>query len=456
MSAPSPQPALPRDSEWRRVVYASGNLGKNIFWGTTEITLMFMLTDLLGVAPAVAGAIVLVSLLVDISLDMLVGVFSQKVRGRLGRYGPFILLGAPLTAVLFVLLYALPLWGVRNVALIALLVVLARGAYALVDVPHNVLLVQVSRDSRTRSRISGYRLAFSASASLLLALSIGRMSSHEGAALSPQGLFQYAVIAASIACTALLASWWVVRQRDAASSLAAPPAPLRFAPMQTLRAVFAQRSLLVALLAGTLATLLLPLFSKSLLYVGRYLFEDSQLAAQAYLALVIGQFAGVPVWVWLSIRWEKAASLQCAHAVCALACVLALAAGMQHKPAYIAASALVGFGSAGVYALIWAMLADCVDNAQRSNASGNRSEGTVFALAVVLQKIAIAVASLLFGLGLQHADYTPDQLQSPTVQHTITAINLWLPLLGAIGCIVLLFGYRITHRRHALLVKNGA
>ena len=67
MLKPGPTPAEPtRLGGLRYGVYASGNFGKNLLWGALEVALLFILTDLLGLSPALAGGMVLASLLLGL------------------------------------------------------------------------------------------------------------------------------------------------------------------------------------------------------------------------------------------------------------------------------------------------------------------------------------------------------------------------------------------------------
>lgn len=433
----------------RRLIYAAGNYGKNILWGTAEITLLFMLTDMLGIRPAMAGLILLASLAVDAALDPMMGRIADRLRTPLGRYGPMILVGAPLSAFSFSALYALPLLGVSNIWIVAGLVMAFRVSYSLIDLPHNALMTQVTGDSRARARLSGYRFGFSSLASLTLALSLAPMVEDETRKLSASGLATFAVTVSLISMVVMIASWWVVRRRDAAS--AGQPAeslPTRVA----LAALFSSPPYRIALIAGCLATLTLPLFSKSLIYMAIHILGDPQAASRLLTMMVIGQFVGLPLWIALPSRWEKATSLQLAHTMTVLG-LISLAICLYALPvAAPGASILVGIGASGVYTIIWGMVADCVEDVAAR--SGKRPEGLLFALAIFGQKAAMAIGVGIYGFSLQFAGYDPAVQGSAASTLVILGFAFVSPLLGSLIAVWLLSHYDLTHTRHVRLTGS--
>jgi GPH family glycoside/pentoside/hexuronide:cation symporter len=93
--------------DWARsTLNASGNFGKNSLWNTTEVLLLFLLTDILGMAPAVAGFVIFFSLLIAAILDPIVGLLAERIRTPLGQFGPLLVVGAPLAALSFIGLMA--------------------------------------------------------------------------------------------------------------------------------------------------------------------------------------------------------------------------------------------------------------------------------------------------------------------------------------------------------------
>lgn len=80
--------------------------------GAVGLLHMRFMTDLLGIAMAAAGFLVVLSKIYDAILDPLMGAFSDRTRTRWGRYRPYLAGGGLLAALSLVMLFNVPRgWG---------------------------------------------------------------------------------------------------------------------------------------------------------------------------------------------------------------------------------------------------------------------------------------------------------------------------------------------------------
>jgi glycoside/pentoside/hexuronide:cation symporter, GPH family len=419
---------------WRLGVYASGNFGKNILWGTGEVTLLFMLTDMLGMDPALAGGLLLASLVFDAMLDPVVGYTADRFQSPLGKYGALILAGAPLASLSFVALYSLPLLERPSIALAFLLICAFRFGYSLIDTPHNALISRVRPDGPGRARLAGYRFFFSSLAALVLAFAIAPMvNSETRTLLSPSGLFTFAAVVAGLSAFIMVASWAAVRRVDTNNS---PTSPTRGVSVgQAVAAAASSPMMVTTLIVGTLAAFALPLFNKSVLYIASAVLERPDWTSPVLISLVAGQFAALGPWIAMSSRYGKMGSLAGAHLVAAIGAGLCLTFGLQGLAGLLVGAFVFGAGACGVYTIIWGLVADGVDDvAARSEVM---PEGRLFAFAIFLQKAAIGLAVGLFGLALSWANYEPGTHQA-VANGVILGFGLVIPAVAAICCAFLL------------------
>ena len=430
--------------EARLAAYSGGNFAKNLLWATADVTLLYVLTDLVGLSPAWAGFIFLAGILSDAVFDLLIAAAADGTRGRWGQYGPYILLGAPVCAAAFVMVYGLPRFGVDDPAVILLCVLVFRIAYAAVDLPHTAMVGKVTADSRARGRVSGYRFFFSSAASLLLALALPRVLTPT--ADRDDDLLALALAAAAISTATLWLAWFAVRKRDQPT------------PRTEARPVWAQlRTAIAAPSLGPLAViafvtgLTLPLFSKGLVYFTAYVLNAPDAASHALLALILGQFAGVGLWTWLSNASEKSATLAAAHGVAFLG-FLAMGVLPIGPAGLIACAVVVGIGLSGVYMLIWGMAPDIVDHGELRH--GTRAEATLVALLIFLMKGGIGLGAAMMGLALQAGRYTPGEPQDAGTRALITVFTIAIPAGGALICGAIARRHPITHARHRAIARR--
>lgn len=91
-----------------RVGYAAGDLGVSIAYFAFGFFFLFYLTDLVGLAPSVAGTVVLIGKLWDGVNDPLIGMLCDRTRSQHGRKRVYLLYGAVPFGVSFVVLWMIP------------------------------------------------------------------------------------------------------------------------------------------------------------------------------------------------------------------------------------------------------------------------------------------------------------------------------------------------------------
>lgn len=417
-----------------RVVYASGNFAKNLIWGTTEVTLLFVMTEMLHIRADIAGGILLVSLAVDAVLDPVVGILSDKLRSPIGRYGPFILVGAPLAGFSFALLYSLPRLGVGSLCVATSLIFAFRISYSLIDMPHNALLAAVTQDPAEQARLTTYRFFFSSAASLVVALALApMMKGAPGPGFSASGLAIYGLMAGTLSALVMIAAWRAVAARDIGfSALRETAVPARMLIRLTWRSKAFRRALGV----GAVASLTMPLYPKTVLYLAGPVLGQPAIAPWLLGLLVVGQFCGLPLWMAISSRWTHPASLAAAHAVCITGLAVALAGALTDHALLLAGSFIIGIGACGIYSLIWSLIADSASAIRRR--SGADANGVVFASAILSQKVAIGIGIAGLSLALQFTGYRSGQMMTGITAAAILCCAFIVPMIGSSLAVLML------------------
>jgi Na+/melibiose symporter-like transporter len=161
-SAPETRPSA-RLSTLVKVGYGVGNVGYSLPYQLTASFFMLYATEILKIAPAVAGGIGALSIVWDAVTDPAAGALSDNTEGgKLGRRHPYLLGGGLAIAVLSYFLWTIaPAAGptVRFVSVVIFLLLL-KTALAVFFVPYLALGGELSRDYDERSSIQGVRAVF--------------------------------------------------------------------------------------------------------------------------------------------------------------------------------------------------------------------------------------------------------------------------------------------------------
>lgn len=423
--------------------YSTGNFGKNLLLSSVDVTLVFMLTDLLGVAPTSVSMLMLLLLAGDLVFDLGAGWLASWSQSIGVGYRRLIVFGAVPCGAAFALLYSLPALGEQRFGVLAATLLIFRAAYAIIDVPHNSLLVRVAADSRARGRTSGYRLLFSSLASLGVAAFLAPSVQDAAAGAGPGMLATLGLSGGVLFCLALgLAA---CSSRDSAGQGTRPPGASRVTllpkPDRLLAAIA-----VVAFVTG-FAT---PMFSRMVLYLSTYVLGQPAFASRILMAIILGQFLGALLWIRLVRFREKTTLLAVSHAVAASGVLLFVLMGARPE-LMLGVSVLIGVGFAGVFMLPWGILADVVDFAELRH--GERRETATFALVLVILKAGAAASAGVIGWTLGQLGYTPGAHQTGAVLMGMKALACSVPFIGGLVAILVLSRLSVGHLAHARVLR---
>lgn len=424
--------------------YASGNFGKAILLGSVDVTLLFLLTDIIGIAPGRVSQLMVLVLAGDLVFDLVAGLIADKAERHGIGYSRLIAVFALPCALAFCGIYSLPFFRITELAVVAAHILLLRCAFAIIDVPHNSLLARVTTDSHTRGRASGYRTIFSSAASVSVACVITPLMHTAAGTAAPVRMAWLGALGGLLFCGALLLAAWSSKPAHFPEQPRPGPSspPTLFPAPDRLFAAMAA----IALITG-FAT---PMFTKTLLYLCTYVLKSPEFAGQVLLVLALSQMLGAVFWIILVRRRDKSTLLAMSHGVAAVGIILFAASG-ENQTALFACTVLIGIGFAGVFMLPWGILADIIDFSEFRHRE--RRETVSFAVILVLLKGGGAAALATIGWTLGTLGYVPGVVQPHSVLLGMKALAFGIPAVGSAIAILILRRLDIGHELHARVRK---
>ncbi len=437
-----------------RLGFGVGDLSFNLVWQGTALFLMYFYTDVLGIAPAVAGAIYLTAMVWDALTDPLIATLADRTQTRMGKYRPWLLFGAAPFAVSYPLAFSAPPdWLPIGIVVWALITHIAlRTAYTVVSMPFNSLQARLTDDAQERSVLAGFRMIGAATGGLTVVFLTPVLVGTYGETREAEAYFVAACIAGALAFLTLIYCFFSMQEPDDEPS--AEPVSL-WEDLKSIGPTFLSNPPLIRVFAIIIiASICIGMFNKNMLYHFKYHLQAPELAVFGLVLPAVLLIFAVPFWVWLAGKTSKRTTLT-AGVLVALAGYLAFFLNpTTNVPLTLAAIGLTGIGGAALAVMFWAMLPDTVEYGEAM--SGTRAEAKTFGFATFAQKAAVGINAVLLGVLLGVVGFQPNAEQNEATLLGMKAIMALIPAIGATAILLILRGYDLDRARHADLVAQIA
>lgn len=142
-----------------KIAYGMGDVGCNFSWMFVGNFLMIFYTDVFGIGMSAVAGLMLFSRFWDAVNDPVIGGLSDKTDTRWGRYRPWLLIAAPLTAlVLMLTFWAHPNWSsTAKIIYMAVTYCILVLGYTCVNIPYGTLCGAMTQNIEERAKINTFR-----------------------------------------------------------------------------------------------------------------------------------------------------------------------------------------------------------------------------------------------------------------------------------------------------------
>jgi sugar (glycoside-pentoside-hexuronide) transporter len=429
-------------------MYGFGDVLIAIRMSSFQFYLLPFYTDVVQLAPWLAGLGKMLGMAWDGVNDPVAGYLSDRTRTRLGRRRPFMLAAALPLGLAFGALWSSPsrLGAGFGFLYLVLAFVVMDTAFTLYATPYLALGAELSADYDERTQLAASR-AFFHVGGLFLGVAVpgavlARFADNPATGFRMMGF----ALGAGMTVVALVTGLVLRERRPPEES--APPASWRtFADgfMATFRND-AFRVLIVAfafiLLGGGLYQTLLP-------YAFKYWLVRPDLVARVPVIFMIASVASLPLWTQLARRLgkDRAMRLCILWAAVALGLTpLVLDAGMGQARMLVFIG-LAGLGNGGWMVLPVALTADVIDCDELE--THRRREGAYFGVWTLVMKWAGAIAAGVVGVALELLGYVPNENQSASTILGIKVLYGPVPAALMLAAFVVFLRFPLTRERHA-------
>jgi GPH family glycoside/pentoside/hexuronide:cation symporter len=432
-----------------KLLYGVADLGIAMLTASVQFFLLYFLTDVVLVDPAMAGTALLVGKLTwDAVNDPLLGWLSDRTRSRWGRRRPYMLFGAVPLGLTTWLLYSMPsgMTGAKAFLIVLFSYLLFDTMHTAVSTAYSALSPELTYDYDERTSLTTVRMVFSvigyilgAAATTPIAGVMKGLLGSEKAGYSAMG-----AVLGLIALTVVLITALSVKEPKRPEAR-----PSTIPPLRSVLLTFKNRPFMQLMAAQFLSSFSFTLLTSLLPYFVIYQMDMEPQLSFLMLTLLVAIGLFLYPWKAVSGRINKGPCYALGLLIAALAVIGSFFLPFGPSIALYVIAFLAGLGFSAQWVFPWSMLPDVIESDQAM--TGERREGIYYGMWAFLTKFTGALGIAVSGWALKLFGYVPNVAQT---EHARLGIRLFFGVVPSVVLILslpLLFWYPITRASHARL-----
>lgn len=428
-----------------KIGYGSGDAAVNVVISSMFLIITFFYTDIFGLKPKDMAILFLLVRLIDAVTDPLMGLLTDKITTKWGRYRPYFLFLAVPFGISVFLTFTTPDFDYAGKMIYAYITyIFVTIMFTSVTIPYISLIGVLTSDPQERLSANGYRLFFAKVAAFLVSIVVPILAAKLGKDNLARG-YQLAMgIMALMGTLLFLFCFFTTKERV---EHVIDKKPL----LEQFKLLFknGQWTLLFGVcFTGTVGYVIRG--SVAIFYAKYFLGGDASVQSTFLGTGVAAAILAMPASTYITKRYCKVKLFKYTQlAVGAISILMFLVV----KPGDLVLAYVIYFILSFVVDLhapvFWSAIAEAVDYGHAE--SGKRVSGLSFGGISFAQKAGMGVAGAAVGYMLDYFGYIPDVAQS---EFALLGIALMLTIIPGIFHVImggLMFRYKITDSYYEII-----
>jgi len=437
-----------------KFAYCLGDVGNGFMFDLGQIYLLKFYTDTMGLKPAYAGLVFLVTKIFDAFADFSVGMWvdGRKKIGPKGKFRPFMLYGTVPLGLVTLLSFTNPDFTLDGKLIWAYFTYMLFGLiYSIVNIPYGSLLAAMTQDPSERAQLAAWRQGGSNAALLITTVCFMPMIIYMKS--TSFGIFGAVAVFAVLGVALQLVCYANIKERIVAVPQAAIE-KVRHSVGDAIGALGKNGPLLLLCLVNLLTFSAFNVKLAVQVYYCQYVLKDvSMLPYMGFFSMGC-VFIGVAIVASLVARLGKKTTFIIGCVTWAIGDLINYFF-ISNPHLFVAFSCVAFFGSALVNSLYWAFASDSVEYGEWK--TGIRSEGIVYSFFTFNRKLAQAIAGFVPGIVLAWVGYVANADQTPFALSGIKALMFIYPgVLALVTAAIWMSFYRLDEGAYRSILSELA
>ena len=426
--------------------YGGAEGGCSGSWNLIYMFLLYFLTDVVGINPALAGSVLMIATLWDAFTDPAIGIISDNLKSKWGRRRPFLLIAALPFGITTWLMFTDFNLGFGYYAVMAILFF---TFFTMVNVPYSAMGAEMSQDYNERMSLVTFRSWWMQVSTLFASALPFYLAGIFGAKFGSMkaGWSAMAAVFGVIATLCILLTWRTTRGHELF------PETTGFKFKDIVDVVRHNRTFRFTLGIWTFSIIALNfVISTAIYYFTHVMVFGESMTGMVFGILILASLIYLPVIDYVARKKGKRTAFIIFASIWGVGSILTgiLVAGPEDAMVFWINIFTSGAISACmVYMLGWAMIPDVTEVDELI--SGQRREGLYFGVMAFIQKVASAVTLQVIGLIMAWIGYQPDVTQTSETLLGIRSLMFGAPVVFLILGIIVAYYMPMTRKKHQIL-----
>ncbi|EAA1980723.1 MFS transporter [Salmonella enterica] len=411
-----------------KIGFGAGDMAINVVIIAMQLLLAYFYTDIYGLHAADVGVLLVVVRMIDAIIDPAMGMLTDKVSTRWGRYRPWLLWFAiPFGFAVYLMFITPDMAYTGKLAWAYFTYILMTLVYTAITIPYISLIGVITDDPGERLSANGYRFVMTKIAAFLVTIVVPMLAVWLGQGNKALGYQLSMGLMGAMGAVLFIFCFITTRERSE-HELPSLSVKQQFANLLRNDQWLILGVVIMLLMCGYVIR------GSVAAYYAKYYLDGGDSLISPFLTVgVVASILAMIATTWVTRFWDKIKMFRYTQLITfALSIAMYFCVGQQNLVLAFIFYFLINFFCDMQMPVFWSSIAETVDYGEKK--TGLRVSGLAFGGILFFQKFGMGIAGGVLGFLLSHFGYQADTQQSAS---SLTGIALMMTLIPAIFHLVI-------------------